>query len=690
MLALPGERLDTCGVRDEFMRRPSLRSLSPLYIKATGTRRRLIVSALTFFTCSCLVYLSLLSCEDTTPGDLLEIAIDGHAETISANPAFDASFDEAIAPTIAQSSPQQPNEELCEAKRNHAHSLQDVEWLPVEDTIKDYELRGWEDKWIAEGVLELPTDPIEAPKVDVVYTYVEDSDAFKAMKKTYDEKYGNLQDWKWRTGQDRRFRSWDELRYSIRATIKFGASWLSRLHIVVKDFDQLDPETQMTTTIVQRPSWLNQTMVDEEDSLIQVTPESSILHSGECGQTFNSVSVEAALSNVPLISKYFIAFSDDMFFGRTVSSSDYVSPLYGVSISTYHDIWALDESNAPDLNDGQTGEGHPARFTSFLLNKRFGARPRRLTIHMPKIIDKVILDEAMRTFPRPAKLTVLSRYRDDSQQLYTWLLHASFAVEMHREALLWSIAMSVDTDGDGSLDTFERQALLDRIDTGINNPQRGDRSAIVTDGANENLAAAGLEPLAIQEFDWSSMDGPLAIRELTMEQCSESFSVDTCLGPDFNTTSEAYTITTLFDRLSDADLPVACGDCIIKYLLQNSANGLSPLLPTKENPTYRNSAIKAIHKYSYTMTSPSNSFRMVRFLPDAQKLPALANEMPGLLCINDDIMLSNPNTLHEIGNYYKSFFESAFPDATEYENRPPEESVPIPTEDETRPTKESQ
>lgn len=611
-----------------------------------------------------LLHVDYLPIVATTPQPYeTEVAMDGSAGVI---PGQKGNVIPGLSETVdtAKATP----EELCEEKRAYAQSLVDVEWVPFEDTVNVTSLQGWEDDWISQGKFDNTTYSLESPKVDVVYTFVESTDAFKAMKAPYDEAYGRLTDKKWANAQARRTRSWDELRYSIRATLRFGAAWLSKIHIVAKDFEQVDNDTQAITRIVQYPNWLDQSKVNKASSLIMVTPESAILHNDECGQTFNSVTVEGALVNVPIESKHFIAFSDDMMFGRKISSSDFVSPLHGISISTYHDIWALDEDRPPDLTNGETGEGHPARFTSYLLAKRFGRRIRRLTIHMPKIIDREILAEALDMFPRPAKITTLSRYRDDSQQLYMWFLHASYAMERHREAVLWALAMSVDTNQDGIIQLDEKQALIDRITSGRDAPQRDSGAHSMVDRINQDLIAANLEPLETHKsVAWTSMDGPEPVRHLTPEQCQESFSIDTCLGSEFvNGTANPYSLNTLFEQISNSEIPVSCGDCLIKYLLQNSAVGYSSILPTKESK-YRASAVAAIYKYRYTLTFPENDFKMIRFPQDAATLPKLADNMPGLICINDDITVADGRALSEVGNYYHEFFERAFPGPSEYE-----------------------
>lgn len=554
------------------------------------------------------------------------------------------------------------NEESCDAIKERAELLFDVEWWHAEELSSDVVLQGWEDDWIADGTVDKDAN-IEPYKMDFVYTYVNSDEKFSNMKEPFDREIAQSKGEAWSKTQASRFRSWEELRYSIRGTLQHASTWLSKIYIVSKDFEWFDETDNSTTHIVQKPQWLDSSLINET-STIQIIPETSIIKNGACGPTFNSISIEASMGNVPLSTNHFVGLSDDMMLGKETSSTDFVSPLLGMSFSWYSNDWAVDEDREPDLNDGELGEGHALRYTSFLLNGRFGRRRRTLQLHQAKVMNQKILNEALRTFPKSAMRTPLSRYRDDSQQVYSWYLHMHFTMEMHREALLWAIAMRCDSNEDGELQVEERAVFLRELEEGIQ--AKGSRLTMPMLGQlKDKLKDAKLPDFKIQHVTHTSMDGPQQIKQLSFDQCQSSFSVEKCFGPDFATVDE-YSMVDFYERLSAPQYGVECGDCLIKYLLNNSKLGLGSLLPKKDG-VYRERAIKAIHKYQYTETSPESFFLMVRNVEDAQALRQWAKRMPGLLCINDDVTTTDAHKLGLIGNGYRDFFQIAYPKASDFE-----------------------
>lgn len=639
------------------MRRESLRPLLPLYNKCKGSNRSRIFLGLaaTVFFFLLLSATCRITEEDLDLSYLVPLSDDSRLleylrfsnHTIHVPPVADAADDLTLPPATT-----------CEDVHTLADDLSDIVWYLPDELSADYELQGWEDDWLSDGIIK-PHDGLQSPKIDIVYTYVESNEAFMAMKAVYDEKNEPSKKPGWATLQARRYRSWNELRYSIRGAVQHGKEWLSKIHIVAKDFEVFDPETNETSRILQVPSWLNTSRVAQEDSQLAIVPESSILNTTLCAPTFNSMSIEASLANVPLTGDHFIGMSDDMMFGQNISSSDFISPLFGMSVSPYLDIWRVDEDSEPNLSNGEQGEGHAVRYTSYLLNQRFGKRPRHLQIHQAKIVNRVILKEALMTFPRAALLTPLSRYRDDSQQLYAWYLHMHFTAEMHREALLWSLALKIDSDEDGLISAEEHASFLEDLASGAS--REGEREASpMLPLIHDRLHSAGLAPLAIQKPIWTSMDGPMYLRDLDRAKCKEDDEMmKECLN-----FSNISTPLDFFNAITAKQ--VVCGDCLLSRMLNVAQVGLSPLLP-KRGGRYREGALAAIQKYAYMQTMPENVFTMVRNIPDAKGLPNLLNHMPGLLCINDDVMTQDQGTLDRIAESYNQLFNGAYPIPSSFE-----------------------
>ena len=92
-----------------------------------------------------------------------------------------------------------------------------------------------------------------------------------------------------------RFRSLDELKYSLRA-LEMYAPWIHRVHLV---------------TDRQTPAWLRQ-----DPRRLVVVDHQEIFEDPEALPTFNSHAIESQLHRIPGLSERYIYFNDDVFLGR--------------------------------------------------------------------------------------------------------------------------------------------------------------------------------------------------------------------------------------------------------------------------------------------------------------------------------------------------------------------------------------
>ena len=341
----------------------------------------------------------------------------------------------------------------CTEIFDFASRLPKVHEIDFEEVIEQQHLEGWEQKWLRDGIY-VGYSPPKQRKIDVVYTWINGSDPkFLEMSKIYATKDNPIQG-------SNRYREWDELRYTIRSVFQhLSPEWLGRIHIVTKQW--------FTTTgnHLQIPSWLDVALPTVQEWM-QILPESALYKQSGCLPVFNSISIESQLFNIPNVTDGLVlAMSDDMFIGQDLPAGDLYSPLFGVPISLYQHVFKYNIKNEPTNGkaSSQSTEKPPARYTSWLLNQRFGRRDRALQKHSPKIIDLDVMKEAIATFPSVAMKTPQLRFRGDGVQLYPWMLTSHFTIERHREALLWSyIMLRSDKNQDGYLDTLEREGNLGR------------------------------------------------------------------------------------------------------------------------------------------------------------------------------------------------------------------------------------
>ena len=130
----------------------------------------------------------------------------------------------------------------------------------------------------------------EEPLIDVVYTWVDGSDPEWQDVLTRSLIEAGLPP----IISKKRFRSRDELRYSLRSINDF-APWVHHIYIV---------------TCGQRPQWL------KDHPKISVIYHKDIFLNPSHLPTFNSMAIECHLHRIPDLQEYFLYFNDDVFLGK--------------------------------------------------------------------------------------------------------------------------------------------------------------------------------------------------------------------------------------------------------------------------------------------------------------------------------------------------------------------------------------
>ena len=132
--------------------------------------------------------------------------------------------------------------------------------------------------------------------IDLVYLWVDGNDAaWREKKNLYS---GNASA---AALSEARFRSNDELKYSLRSVEKY-APWINRIFIVTDN---------------QCPSWL-----DTSNPKVQVVDHSQIFPA-DALPIFNSQAIESVMYKIPGLSEHFIYGNDDMLLAAPVEPSDF-------------------------------------------------------------------------------------------------------------------------------------------------------------------------------------------------------------------------------------------------------------------------------------------------------------------------------------------------------------------------------
>jgi len=569
-----------------------------------------------------------------------------------------------------------------------ADTLPDLMHIPLEEAVLDVKLEGWEDDWFGSATYDDQVwGKMKEPRVDFIYTWVNGSqEAFAKTMRPY-ELNSTLNDdageWLLSHGANR-YRSWDELRYSVRSIGKYASSFANKIQIVVNAVDERD-DPDVAGYTKQRPSWLSE--VAETTGLIEVLSQEDFFGAEErtALPSFNSLTIESQLHNTPSTIDRYFAMSDDMLLGREHSAVDMYSPLFGPTMgfkdSGYNTMTPPEEEDAHKF-----GEKPYLIYTSWLLNRRFGMRIRAGQAHFGHSMSRSIAKEVHDSFPRPSLRSACQRFRGETGfQLYTWYAAFHYTIERHREALLYSyIMLRSDPDGDGNLGWQERARVMREIEEGM---AHEDDSLGFRRRMHESVdavhAAAGLEPSrANSKTQWTSLDGPMTIRDI---DCFE-FDVNECLAPGFGMPSAdavhqstVFSTASIFDRVARQE-PI-CGDCLVKLILGRQSAGLEPLLPPRDTMrAHREVVLKALKRYSYSVIEPDALFAMIT---DANQVKytlskellghtagAKTSDWPrqvGQLCLNDDVATDDEYELMALQKAMTNLFEELYPVPSKFE-----------------------
>jgi hypothetical protein len=364
-----------------------------------------------------------------------------------------------------------------------------------------------------------------------------------------------------------------------------------------------------------------------------------------------------------------------MILGKVHAASDLFSPLlghtFGFKDNAYNTLQSPTEKDADRF-----GEKPFLIYTSWLLNRRFGARKRKGQVHFGHSLSRTVAREGLTSFPHPALRSASQKFRGETGfQLYSWFAIFHYTIERHREALLWSYSMlRSDKDDDGYLSWNERRTILHDLEEGMSNDPEVYRDRQYY-RVGDRLTEAGLEaPKVNTEILWTSMNGPVTIKDL---EC-ETFDTEQCLAPGFSMASSdaqsrspVFGSAVVFDRI--ARQTPRCGDCLLKLVLNRRRAGLGPVLPhPTKKPQQRDTVVKALMRFQYTIVQPDASFYMVTDAEQARYVllePYIKHgKTSGQICLNDDVVTEEETELEALKEVMEQLFEGLFPEPSSFEN----------------------
>jgi glycosyltransferase involved in cell wall biosynthesis len=234
-------------------------------------------------------------------------------------------------------------------------------------------------------LMALPTVDDCRFDVDVVYTWVDgDDEAWLAAR---DERITGLGGTpSARAGGASRYRSRDELRYSMRS-IHLFAPWVRRIHLV---------------TAGQVPAWL-----DTSHERVRVVDHRDILP-GSALPTFSSHAIETRLHAVPDLAEHFVYVNDDVFLGRPRRKEHFFAPggQYAAFVADHRAVGLPGTDDRPYLSAAQNNRR--------VLADAFGVTLTHTMMHSPHPQRRTTLEEISARFPEQVSRTTHAPFRSEA------------------------------------------------------------------------------------------------------------------------------------------------------------------------------------------------------------------------------------------------------------------------------------
>ena len=184
---------------------------------------------------------------------------------------------------------------------------------------------------------------------------------------------------------DARYRSRDELRYSMRSVHLF-APWVRRIHLV---------------TAGQVPSWL-----DTSDPRISLVDHRDVFPA-DALPTFSSHAIETRLHHVPGLAEHFVYLNDDVFLGRPRRPEHFFSPAGSfAAFVAERPVGLPGSADRPYLAAAENNRA--------LLREAFGVHLTHTMVHSPHPQVRSVLAEIEARFPDEVGRTTRAPFRSAS------------------------------------------------------------------------------------------------------------------------------------------------------------------------------------------------------------------------------------------------------------------------------------
>lgn len=245
--------------------------------------------------------------------------------------------------------------------------------------------------------------------IDVVYTWVDDSDAVWRESRDVARRgigSGPGKSLHEQAANDARYTSRDELRFSLRSIHQY-APWVRHIYLV---------------TAGQVPSWLDASHAD-----ITVVDHRDIFSDPTALPTFNSHAIESQLHHIPGLSEHFLYLNDDVFFGRPVNPGLFFHPNGLTKFFMSKALIPAGRRDPGDLPVNAAGKNSRG-----LIARQFGTVISQKMKHTPHALRRSVLAEIEEVYAEAHHVTQHSRFRSPQDVPIASSLHHYFAYHSAR------------------------------------------------------------------------------------------------------------------------------------------------------------------------------------------------------------------------------------------------------------------
>ncbi|KAK0192662.1 hypothetical protein F5146DRAFT_1191389, partial [Armillaria mellea] len=418
--------------------------------------------------------------------------------------------------------------------------------------------------------------------IDIVWSWVNGSDPIHiAALNDIEHAYG------YGHSKPKLYRDHNELKYSMRSALAHFRHGVGSFHLLTSDNTVSNTATSIDVRYGQIPQWLSGSRWTDGSVSLDIQHHSQFFVSGAySGPTFNSFAIESQLGSLCGVAENFIYMNDDFFFNGDVETEDFYTPYFGPVLR--FDYGVVVDPHNPSRADPD-GEWRPLDYSSHLLSKRFGSRPRLYNVHAQKLINTPIMHEmSTGMWSKEFSATAPPGHVPDGDDVHPGFMFSNFLIDRGREAVLWSWAVG---HLHGTRAWEELGGIVGKAKIVVRVPPRE-----TLDHDRVESLVNKRSPAMQSQYSFSSQDGcPLqytkpnipgypprlasnphyknygwrtaALCEISWNQCFEKD------GRPIESASEFF-VRVAFENVN-------CGDCIIRALMIASGPlGLSEFLPS--------------------------------------------------------------------------------------------------------------